>query len=216
MHQRSPSASKLEDYKTCLNTGFLPWRVQPLLHEFLIEKAFCTGTDLWSRNIHYPQILLFHEVISVLRYSKLLRNFLRINSSVWTPRALVATLLYGTWPFEITPQSPLGDVSSLFLFWSVVCLDRDFLCSLGCPGTHSVDQVGFHLRDASASQVLALEVCNTTAQAKYVGLGFLFFHLFGDSTQSLLHKSEGFYHWATVPALAYVFNKREDIECVLS
>jgi hypothetical protein len=33
------------------------------------------------------------------------------------------------------------------------------LCSPGCPGTHSVDQVGLELRDqpASASQVLGLK-----------------------------------------------------------
>ena len=35
----------------------------------------------------------------------------------------------------------------------------------GCPGTHSVDQVGLELRHppASASQVLGLKVCATTA-----------------------------------------------------
>jgi hypothetical protein len=36
--------------------------------------------------------------------------------------------------------------------------DRVFLCSPGCPGTHSVDQAIFELRNspASASQVLGL------------------------------------------------------------
>ena len=54
-----------------------------------------------------------------------------------------------------------------FLF---VCLfafqDRVFLCSSGCPGTHSVDQAGLELRNppASASQVLGLKACTTTAQ----------------------------------------------------
>jgi hypothetical protein len=35
------------------------------------------------------------------------------------------------------------------------------LCSPGCPGTHSVDQLSLKLRDppASASQVLGLLVC---------------------------------------------------------
>jgi hypothetical protein len=44
--------------------------------------------------------------------------------------------------------------------------DRICLCSLGCPGTHSVDQTGLELRNppASASQVLGLKVCATTAQ----------------------------------------------------
>jgi hypothetical protein len=58
------------------------------------------------------------------------------------------------------------------LFW--FCLggfvfvfrDRISLCSPGCPGTHSVDQAGHKLRSppASASQVLGLKVCATTAQ----------------------------------------------------
>ncbi|GAB1296757.1 60S ribosomal protein L23 [Apodemus speciosus] len=40
------------------------------------------------------------------------------------------------------------------------------LCSPGCPGTHSVDQPGLELRNppASASQVLGLQACATTAQ----------------------------------------------------
>jgi hypothetical protein len=38
------------------------------------------------------------------------------------------------------------------------------VCSLGCPGTHSVDQAGFELRNppASASQRLELKACTTT------------------------------------------------------
>jgi hypothetical protein len=42
------------------------------------------------------------------------------------------------------------------------------LCSPGCPGTHSVDQAGLELRNlpasASASQVLGLKACTTTAR----------------------------------------------------
>jgi hypothetical protein len=47
-----------------------------------------------------------------------------------------------------------------FVFW-----DRVSLCSPGCPGTHFVDQAGLELRNplASASQVLGLKVCATTA-----------------------------------------------------
>jgi hypothetical protein len=49
----------------------------------------------------------------------------------------------------------------LFLFFQ----DRVSLCSPGCPGTHSVDQGGFELRNppASTSQVLGLKACTTTA-----------------------------------------------------
>jgi hypothetical protein len=48
-----------------------------------------------------------------------------------------------------------------FFFW-----DRVSLCCSGCPGTHSVDQAGLELRNspASASQVLGLKVCTTTAR----------------------------------------------------
>jgi hypothetical protein len=50
-----------------------------------------------------------------------------------------------------------------------VCMyfqDRVSLYSSGCPGTHFVDQAGLELRNppASASQVLGLKVCATTAR----------------------------------------------------
>jgi hypothetical protein len=43
--------------------------------------------------------------------------------------------------------------------------DSVSLCSPDCPGTHSVDQAGLKLRDllASASRVLGLKTCTTTA-----------------------------------------------------
>jgi hypothetical protein len=44
--------------------------------------------------------------------------------------------------------------------------DRVSLCSSGCPGTHCVNQAGLELRNlpASASQVLGLKACATTAR----------------------------------------------------
>jgi hypothetical protein len=44
--------------------------------------------------------------------------------------------------------------------------DKVSLCNPGDPGTHSVDQAGLELRSppASASQVLGLKACATTAQ----------------------------------------------------
>jgi hypothetical protein len=66
-----------------------------------------------------------------------------------------------------------------FFLCLFVCLfvfqDRVSLCSLGCPGTHSVDQAGLELRNlpASASQVLGLKACATTAQL------FFFFSPYG-------------------------------------
>jgi hypothetical protein len=58
-----------------------------------------------------------------------------------------------------------------FDFVFVFCFffrDRVSLCSLGCPGIHSVDQAGLKLRNlpASASQVLGLKVCTATAQSE--------------------------------------------------
>jgi hypothetical protein len=56
------------------------------------------------------------------------------------------------------------------LFFLFVCFfqDRVSLCSPGCPGTHSVDQAGLELRNlpTSASQVLGLKVCATTARLR--------------------------------------------------
>jgi hypothetical protein len=53
------------------------------------------------------------------------------------------------------------DLSFLFLF---LFFKTGFLCSLGCPGTHFVDQSSLELRNpiASASQVLGLKACATT------------------------------------------------------
>jgi hypothetical protein len=55
--------------------------------------------------------------------------------------------------------------------------DRVSLCNPGCPGTHFVDQDGLKLRNlpASASQVLGLKVCATTAWQMCV---FFFNYLF--------------------------------------
>jgi hypothetical protein len=48
----------------------------------------------------------------------------------------------------------------------LVFRDRVSLCSPGCPGTHFVDQAGLELRNppVSASQVLGLKTCATTAR----------------------------------------------------
>jgi hypothetical protein len=53
-----------------------------------------------------------------------------------------------------------------FLFFGFFFQDRVSLCSPGCPGTHFVDQAGLKLRNlpASASQVLGLKACATTAR----------------------------------------------------
>jgi hypothetical protein len=73
--------------------------------------------------------------------------------------------------------------SFFVLFCLFVCLfvcfqDRVSLCIPGCPGTQSVDQAGLELRNltSSASQVLGLKACTSTAQQSYTlkekGLSF--------------------------------------------
>nr|AGI56043.1 hypothetical protein P98-I [Mus musculus] len=54
----------------------------------------------------------------------------------------------------------------IFLFFFLFFRDRVSLYSLGCPGTHFVDQAGLELRNpsVSASQVLGLKACATTAR----------------------------------------------------
>jgi hypothetical protein len=72
----------------------------------------------------------------------------------------------------LCPHIVIGTSSFIaFFFFSLLFFffflrDRVSLCSPGCPGTHSVDQAGLELRNlpASASQVLGLKVCTTTAQ----------------------------------------------------
>jgi hypothetical protein len=53
-----------------------------------------------------------------------------------------------------------------FVLFCFVFRDRVSLCSPGCPGTHSVDQADLELRNppVSASRVLGLKACATTAQ----------------------------------------------------
>jgi hypothetical protein len=64
-----------------------------------------------------------------------------------------------------------------FLFGGGGFRDRVSLYSPGCPGTHSVDQAGLELRNlpASASQVLGLKACATTA---WLFFGFWFWFVF--------------------------------------
>jgi hypothetical protein len=62
-------------------------------------------------------------------------------------------------------------VSQVFSKGSAQPPERVSLCSPGCPGIHSVDQADLKLRNlpASASQVLELKACATTAhEIKYL------------------------------------------------
>jgi hypothetical protein len=61
----------------------------------------------------------------------------------------------------------------------LVFRDRVSLYSPGCPGTHFVDQAGLKLRNppVSASQVLGLKACATTAPPFKIFFYFLFFSI---------------------------------------
>jgi hypothetical protein len=61
-------------------------------------------------------------------------------------------------------------------FFLSVFQDRVSLCSPGFPESHSVDQAGLELRNlpASASQVLGLKACATTAWLFFIFFFFKF------------------------------------------
>jgi hypothetical protein len=61
--------------------------------------------------------------------------------------------------------SSLSFVCLFFVLFYFVFSDRVSLCSPAFPGTHSEDQAGLELRNlpASASQLLGLKMCATTA-----------------------------------------------------
>jgi hypothetical protein len=75
----------------------------------------------------------------------------------------------------------------LLKVYILVFQDKVSLCSPGYPGTHSVDQIGLEFRNlpASASQVLGLTACTTTARLKayileiknYFYIACIFIHL---------------------------------------
>jgi hypothetical protein len=71
-------------------------------------------------------------------------------------------------PSDEVKSKLLGFFVFVFVFYFF--RDRVSLCSLGCPGTHSVDQAGLEFRNlpASASQVLGLKACATKVKDFYV------------------------------------------------
>ena len=80
----------------------------------------------------------------------------------------LARLVTGTMVTHV-PTCHVQETVLALCFFFVFCFldlfffrDRVSLCSPGCPETHSVDQAG--LEPASASQVLGLQACATTAQ----------------------------------------------------
>ena len=66
---------------------------------------------------------------------------------------------------KIADEQHLHNLKTLEMYTLGFFWDRVSLCSVGCPGTHSVDQACLELRHppASASQVLGLKVCAALA-----------------------------------------------------
>jgi hypothetical protein len=91
--------------------------------------------------------------------------FFRLTTCSWTTNRCAFPTFQFFRAYSIIPSfcHPLS--FSIFFFGGVVFRDRVSLCSPDCPGTHSVLQAGLELRilPASASQVLGLKVCTTTA-----------------------------------------------------
>jgi hypothetical protein len=75
---------------------------------------------------------------------------------------------------DLPQRTQLNYVHSILICFLFVCLfgfrNRVSLCSPSCPGTHFVDQAGLELRNppASASRVLGLKACATTAQHSFI------------------------------------------------
>jgi hypothetical protein len=70
---------------------------------------------------------------------------------------------------SLSSSHVVRQISFLFFFFLFFVFgDRVSLCSPACPGTHPVDQAGLELRNppASASQVLGLQACATTARLR--------------------------------------------------
>jgi hypothetical protein len=107
---------------------------------------------------HKPLLFCSGNFFPVLIPSKLFPTFSSLNFSVsgflFVCLLLLLLLLFFCFFFV------------LFCFCFCFFRDRVFLCSPGCPGTHSVDQAGLELRDlpASASLVLGLKACATTTE----------------------------------------------------
>jgi hypothetical protein len=78
------------------------------------------------------------------------------NSSALTDQSLVFHLHINS---TLHPRFPLDYPTSHQIF--VLFFKTGFLCSPGCPGTHSVDQAGLELRNppASAPQMLKPRSC---------------------------------------------------------
>jgi hypothetical protein len=130
-----------------------------LVNEFQGYACFCLPSSWYYRRMLLTQLLCGYWVLK-----SPWKHFASCPGShvpcFESSNAMLSALFFisrSLWTF--------GFSSSLFVcvcfFW-----DRVSLYSPGCPGTHFVDQAGLEPRNppASASQVLELKACATTAQ----------------------------------------------------
>jgi hypothetical protein len=173
------------------NTFIWGWLTISEVHSIVMVRSMAPCRQTWCRpplsphlstHLHQSDLILkasSHVCCSCLFFDFYLFCFwyivfivakLALNSlpqagfkpSVLLPPPLVLVADVQQPPLPLLPPSPLS--VSIFL-GGMVFWDRVSMCSPGCPGIHSVDLAGLELRDppASASQVLGLKACATTA-----------------------------------------------------
>jgi hypothetical protein len=95
--------------------------------------------------------------MQIRKNSSILSSNTAFNHKPVSPTAIV-----GRWHW----RGEVGESSTqrffFFFFFFFFFGDRVSLCSLGCPGTHSVDQASLRNLPAFASLVLGLKACATT------------------------------------------------------
>ena len=157
---RLPSASTLECWG--LNSGPCP--------NWLITSSKVLSSRSLACNLPHSIKCWTHcytvRSFRVFSYSSHHLNLLAIRTTHWHPSSHVKRKkdLHTLW-------LPRVLFFLVVLFFVVVVVlfvfffqDRVSLYSPGCPGTHFVDQAGLKNLPASASRVLGLKVCATTAQ----------------------------------------------------
>ena len=117
--------------------------------------------------IHFPLLRwTVHDLIPMSNFKTLLWHSL-LNKEF---RKFNQEESKGRFPGEHHTGSKVTRVNRTY-FWGWICFfqDRVSLYSPGYPGTHSVDQSGLELINlpASASPVLELKVCATTARPNF-------------------------------------------------
>ena len=127
--------------------------VSPLLSQNVGESSHCGSFSIFQALAEPLRRQLYQAPVSkLLLASTIVSGF---GDCIWdgSPGGAVSG-----WPF-------LQSLLHFFCLLVFVFRDRVSLYSPSCPGTHSVDQAGLKLRNppASASQVLGLKACATTA-----------------------------------------------------